>query len=242
MSRHIRVTSWAVLPAIILWGLGVTGCTTAPQRKTTCRIESTIAGLDESMAAEKEEKTVAELQLAAREVIARTVDVALSSDLTQIQLLDYGWAQLVLDRPQCAQTAFIAAAGAAPRKREKVRCIVLAAQAAHRAGENRSAGKLANAAARFAPASRELAALRVAYWTKAEDQLELAAAEQALKACGIESAGTEVLEPGTVVLCVIVSGLVVSYVVAREHRGKILPVLLKTATLAAMVAANMPGA
>ncbi|MHC4251626.1 MAG: hypothetical protein ACYS9X_21100 [Planctomycetota bacterium] len=149
-------------------------------------------------------------------------DLMRERDLSFPEAFDYGTAWFLQQRWERAVVAYETAAREASRPEEKALAFLAAAQSAAMGKCFDEAGRLANVAHRLAPDNGSIAAYRVAFWSSADDRLELKAAEDAAKRLNIRMEGREVCEPGTIIAiaCVAAATVISLYAI---HEGALTP-------------------
>ncbi|MHC5054505.1 MAG: hypothetical protein ACYTKD_07295 [Planctomycetota bacterium] len=149
-------------------------------------------------------------------------DLMRERDLSFPEAFDYGTAWFLQQRWERAVVAYETAAREASRSEEKALAFLAAAQSAAMGKCFDEAGRLANVAHRLAPDNGSIAAYRVAFWSSADDRLELKAAEDAAKRLNIRMEGREVCEPGTIIAiaCVAAATVISLYAI---HEGALTP-------------------
>ena len=149
-------------------------------------------------------------------------EVMRERDLTFPEAFDYGTGWFLQQRWERAVVAYETAAREGSRPDEKALAYLAAAQSAAMGKCFAEAGRLANTAHRLAPDNGSIAAYRVAFWSSADDRLELKAAEDAAKRLDIRLEGREVCEPGTIIAiaCVAAAAVISLYAI---HEGALTP-------------------
>lgn len=125
--------------------------------------------------------------------------------LTFDELVDMGTARFLMGEWDKASQAYESASAQSTDRGQKAMALYFAAQSTANKGDWREAGQLANRAHQLAPNSRELAAVRVAFWKNTNDRMEISAAEDRLKVMELSVEGNPVCEPGTILVISIVA-------------------------------------
>jgi tetratricopeptide (TPR) repeat protein len=143
-------------------------------------------------------------------------------DLTFAEAFDFGTAWFLQQRWERAVVAYETAAREASKPDERALAYLAAAQSAAMGKRFTEAGRLANAAHRLDPKNGAIAAYRVAFWSSADDRLELRAAEDAAKRLNVRMEGREVCEPGIVIAiaCFAAATVISLYAI---HEGALTP-------------------
>ncbi len=149
-------------------------------------------------------------------------DLMRERDLSFAEAFDYGTAWFLQQRWERAVVAYETAARETSQADEKALAYLAAAQSAAMGKCFAEAGALANVAHRLAPENGSISAYRVAFWSSADDRLELKAAEDAAKRLNIRMEGREVCEPGTIIAiaCFAAATVISLYAI---HEGALTP-------------------
>ena len=118
-------------------------------------------------------------------------------DMAMALLLQQNW-----DR---AAGVYQSAAGTVTDSGKKAAAICGAGQSLAATGKWTEAGKLMNEANRLVPNSKAAAALRLAYWTNAGDMLEIQVAQDRMKQLNLNSEGSVVCGPGSIIAMVAIT-------------------------------------